>query len=69
VDIARQYFAPIPFNVIEELIQQGTVYHCCGGFMIDDPLLMPYLREREGDEDSIIGLALRVLADMIKEVS
>ncbi|KAJ3417206.1 hypothetical protein HDV05_006412 [Chytridiales sp. JEL 0842] len=65
VDIARQHFSPISPETIDKLIEQGTVYHCCGGFMIDDPLLFPYLGKREGDEDSIIGLSLRLVSELI----
>ncbi|KAJ3218869.1 hypothetical protein HDU67_003824 [Dinochytrium kinnereticum] len=69
VDEARQQFKLIPDEVIDKLIAQGTVYQCCGGFMIDDPLLRPYLDKREGDEDSIIGLSKRLLASLLKAAS
>lgn len=68
VDVARQNFLRIPVAVIDSIIAQGKVYDCCGGFMIDDPLLKPYLGAREGDEDSIIGLSLRVLRSLISQV-
>ncbi|KAI8854446.1 inosine triphosphate pyrophosphatase-like protein [Chytridium lagenaria] len=67
VDVAKQHFTFIPEEVIDKLIVQGSVYHCCGAFMIDDPLLMPYLALREGDEDSIIGLSKKLLAQLIHE--
>lgn len=64
-DIARQHFRPIPDDVVDKLIAKGDIMYCCGGFMIDDPLLFPYLGEREGDEDSIIGMPLALLRDLI----
>ncbi|TPX66578.1 hypothetical protein SpCBS45565_g04399 [Spizellomyces sp. 'palustris'] len=67
VDVAQQCFAPIPTPVINELISKGDVMHCCGGFMIDDPLLEPYLLKRQGDEDSIIGMPMRLLMRLLKE--
>lgn len=42
--------------------------HCCGGFMIDDELIAPYLRQRIGDEDSIIGLPMKLLMSLIEQV-
>ncbi|KAJ3296904.1 hypothetical protein HK104_001055 [Borealophlyctis nickersoniae] len=67
VDIARQHFSPIPEHIIDELIAKGDVMHCCGGFMIDDPLLEPYLKYREGDEDSIIGMPIQLLKKLLAE--
>ncbi|KAI9350589.1 inosine triphosphate pyrophosphatase-like protein [Zopfochytrium polystomum] len=68
VDIATQYFNEIPDSTIDKLIAQGSVFHCCGGFMIDDPLLTEHLGKREGDADSIIGLPMRVLKELIAQV-
>ncbi|KAJ3097199.1 hypothetical protein HDU97_005084 [Phlyctochytrium planicorne] len=68
IDVAKQYFKPIPESVIDALIKQGDVYYCCGAFMIDDPLLIPYLDKREGDEDSIIGLSKRLLVELLSKL-
>jgi septum formation protein len=65
----RQWFKPIPKDVVDELIEKGDVMWCCGGFVVDDPLIMPYLDKREGDEDSIIGLPMRLTRQLIAEVS
>ncbi|KAJ3326950.1 hypothetical protein HDU76_012487, partial [Blyttiomyces sp. JEL0837] len=43
IDVAKQHFHPIPDSVIDTLIEKGDVFYCCGGFMIDEPLLGPYL--------------------------
>lgn len=44
--------------MVTALLAKGDVFHCCGGFLIDDPLLEPYLDRREGDADSIMGLPM-----------
>ncbi|KAI8825217.1 inosine triphosphate pyrophosphatase-like protein, partial [Fimicolochytrium jonesii] len=67
VDVARQYFASVPNEVVDELIRKGDVMHSCGGFVVDDPLLHPYLLAREGDEDSIIGMPMKLLMQLLKE--
>ena len=36
VDIAKQYFNPVPENVVDELIHKGDIMYCAGGFMVDD---------------------------------
>ena len=68
VDIARQYFKPIPDEIVDALLRKGDIMHCAGGFMIDDPLLEPYLDRREGDEDSIMGMPMKLLAKLIAQV-
>ena len=68
VDVAQQYFKPIPEEVIEALIAKGDVMYCCGGFMIDDVLIEPYLAERVGDEDSILGLPMKLLRELMDNV-
>lgn len=40
MDIAKQYFKPIPEEVMNQLIEKGDVMHCAGGFMIDDRTFM-----------------------------
>ncbi|EDQ92996.1 uncharacterized protein MONBRDRAFT_13421, partial [Monosiga brevicollis MX1] len=68
VDIARQWFKPIPTEIVDQLLAKGDVYHCCGGFLIDDPLIEPYLDKREGDEDSIIGLPMRLVNSLLEQL-
>ena len=41
-------------DVIASLIEKGDVMWCCGGFMIDDPLVAPFLGDRTGV--STVGL-------------
>jgi septum formation protein len=55
VDVAKQYFQDIPECVIEALIQEGDVMYCAGGFVIDSNIIKPYLADRIGTEESIIG--------------
>eukprot|EP00158_Paraphelidium_tribonemae_P001344 Partr_v1_DN24280_c0_g1_i1_m36988 putative MAF-like protein len=66
VDVAKQYFKAIPDEVVDQLLKQGDIMYCAGGFMIDHPLIHPYLLKREGDEDSIIGMPMRLLKDLLK---
>ena len=66
--VRRQWFKPIPSDVVDKLIAKGDVMWCCGGFLVDDPLILPYLDKREGDEDSIIGLPMALTRRLIAEV-
>lgn len=69
VDIASQQFKPIPDDIIDMVIDGGAgdVMSTCGGFMIDHPLLQPYLGERVGTEDSILGLPMHVLRQLLDQ--
>jgi septum formation protein len=33
VDVARQFFSPIPEDVIKTLVDKGDIFSCAGGFM------------------------------------
>ena len=55
-------------QIVDQLLAKGDVYHCCGGFLIDDPLIEPYLDKREGDEDSIIGLPMRLVNSLLEQL-
>ena len=69
IDIASQVFLPIPEDIISQVIAKGDVLECAGGFMIDEPLLQPYLGERRGTAESIMGLPVHVLSDLFEQVS
>eukprot|EP00911_Craspedida_sp_UC1_P000048 UC1_evm1s39 len=67
VDVAKQWFREIPSEVTEAVLAKGDIFYCAGGFMIDEPLLEPYLGKREGSEDSIIGMPLALLRRLLLE--
>ncbi|TPX35110.1 hypothetical protein SmJEL517_g02452 [Synchytrium microbalum] len=68
VDVARQWFHPIPPNVVDQLIKKGDVMYCAGGFMIEDDLMQPYLAKRDGTEDSIMGMPVLLLEELVTKV-
>ena len=64
---AAQQFLPVPPAVLDDVIARGDILQCCGGFMVDDPALLPYLAARTGTEDEIIGLPKQLLARLLTE--
>jgi septum formation protein len=68
VDITKAYFKNIPSIVIDELINEGKVMNAAGGFIIEHPLLKPYIQQIEGDIDSITGLPLKLTEKLIEEI-
>lgn len=76
VDVAKQFFLDIPESSIEDIISEGTIMHCCGGFMVDHrkhykfmlDLFLPYLGKRIGTEDSIVGMPVDLLRKLLSDV-
>jgi septum formation protein len=68
VDVCKQHFNRIPDDIVEQVLDKGIIFHCSGGFMIDEPLLQPYLGERAGTEDSILGLDMELLKRLMDQV-
>jgi len=69
VSTTNIYFDPIPLAVQEQLLAQGEVYHCAGGLMVESPLVKPYIRKMEGEEDSAMGLSLSLLHRLMRELN
>ena len=69
VDIAKQYFTDIPDNVIKALIDKGEVLHCAGGITVESELLKPYLAKRVGTMESIMGLPVHSVRELMNKVS
>lgn len=69
IETRQVFFRPIPESVIEELINDGRIMHTAGGFTLEHPLLKPYIQKFEGDEDSIIGLPIKLTKKLISKVS
>src|SRR5882724_10153363 len=69
LDITKAYFENIPSSVIEKLIQEGKIMNAAGGFIVEHPLLIPYVKHIEGDIKSVTGLPLKLIEDLIKQVT
>ena len=67
VDIAQITIAPIPADIIDSLVKQDYIKHCAGGFSIDDPLFIPYIKDITGEADSIRGLPKSLLNTLLQQ--
>lgn len=68
VDIVDVYLKHIPDSIIEEMIVEGAVLTCAGGFAIDLPSFEPYIDRIEGARDSVIGLPLELTFRLVRKV-
>ncbi|XP_022765694.1 maf-like protein DDB_G0281937 isoform X4 [Durio zibethinus] len=76
-DRVEIYFHEIPDEIIEKLIEEGTVLHVAGGLIIEHPLIKPYVKQvvsliisvnhMVGTTDSVMGLPKALTQKLIKE--
>ena len=57
LDAAAVHFMPLPADVIEALIAEGSVFACAGGLMVEHPRVAPFVTRLEGGMDSVLGLS------------
>jgi len=69
VDVAKQFFKPIPDDVADALIAKGDIMYCAGSFVAEDPLLEPYLGDLEGEFESVQGMPVKMTQDLLKKVA
>ena len=69
MDIVKVYFHPLPENKINELIANGCIFSCAGGFCINDPVFKGLIERVEGEVDSVAGLPKELTKKLIEEVA
>ena len=70
VDMVNVDFSPIPKNVIDHMINEGEIFHCAGGFQIEDEFgeLNPYIKKIDGAIDSVKGLPMILLKELLNKM-
>ncbi|CAB4296316.1 unnamed protein product [Prunus armeniaca] len=66
-DRVEIYFHEIPDEIIEKLIEEGTVLKVAGGLIIEHPLILPFVKEVVGTTDSVMGLPKDLTGRLLKE--
>lgn len=61
VETARVWFSDISKEDAEQILENGVVMSCAGGFAIDDTIMSKYLKRLDGDPECCMGLPLRSL--------
>jgi septum formation protein len=67
VDNATIYFNPIPGDIVDRLISEGTVLGCAGGLMIEHELVQKYIMKVDGSIDSVMGLSMSLFHSLMNE--
>jgi septum formation protein len=65
LDKAKVFFKKIPDTAIEAFIKKDEPLTRAGGFGIKDTALKPYVERIEGTEDSITGMPVHLLKELL----
>ena len=68
VDVAQITYAPMPAEVVDELVADEMTMWCAGGLMVEHPASSAYLQTIEGGVDSVMGLSSRLVASLLAEL-
>ncbi|KAK6939468.1 Nucleoside triphosphate pyrophosphatase Maf-like protein [Dillenia turbinata] len=66
-DKVEIYFREIPDEIVDKVIEEGTVLHVAGGLISEHPLVLPCVKEVVGATDSLMGLPKALTERLIKE--
>lgn len=69
VDLTEIHFNPIPTDIINELIEEGEVFFCAGGLMIEHPKVAPFIRSVNGTIDSVMGLSKELMCNLLSKLT
>ncbi len=65
VSVGKVTFRSIPEDIIDAIIQDGTVFLFAGGFDIESPFFIPYIEKIEGDPEGICGLPWKLTKQLL----
>lgn len=63
----RFYFNEIPNEVIEALIEEGSVFYSAGGLLVEHPLVSPLVEAMVGTIDSVMGMSKELTQSLITQ--
>jgi septum formation protein len=67
VDRSTVRFDPIPQDVVDFLIDEGTCLHCAGGLMVEHPKMVALAAETQGSADALMGLSKATVGALLLE--
>ena len=56
MDEAHIHFTPIPVDTVDALVEEGEVFWCAGGLMVEHEMVQPHVTKIEGTMDGVMGL-------------
>eukprot|EP00457_Paulinella_chromatophora_P006777 gb/GEZN01006796.1/.p1 GENE.gb/GEZN01006796.1/~~gb/GEZN01006796.1/.p1 ORF type:complete len:291 (+),score=50.89 gb/GEZN01006796.1/:49-921(+) len=65
----QQLYKPMPDWILDRLIQEKTVLDCAGGYIVDAPVVWPYIGPRVGSQSCLMGFPLEVCLELLQEAN
>ncbi|WIA15030.1 hypothetical protein OEZ85_001731 [Tetradesmus obliquus] len=65
VEVCTIHMNDMPDDVIDQLIAEGDVLWCAGGLMVEHPLVVPYITQIEGSQESVMGLGKEAVMSVL----
>ncbi|KFM24175.1 Maf-like protein [Auxenochlorella protothecoides] len=69
VDVTTIEFSAIPEASIEALIEEGEVFWCAGGLMVEHALVAPHIVRMEGGMDAVMGLSKATTLRLLQQAA
>ncbi|XP_058220821.1 uncharacterized protein LOC131331033 isoform X2 [Rhododendron vialii] len=66
-DKVEIYFHDIPDQVVDDLIEEGSVLYVAGALIIEHPLILPCVKELVGTTESVMGLPKALTERLLME--
>ncbi|XAR73268.1 hypothetical protein NMG60_11007181 [Bertholletia excelsa] len=66
-DRAEVYLYDIPYEVIDNVVEEGIMLNVSGGLMLEHPLTLPFVDTVAGTADSVMGLPKDLTEKLIQE--
>ena len=67
-EVTRVTFKAYDEQIVRAYIQSGAPLDKAGAYGLQDPLLRSLIAAVEGDEDNVIGLPVRAIGEVLKEI-
>eukprot|EP00808_Paulinella_micropora_P013888 g10584.t1 len=70
-DYARcqQLYKRMPSSVLDQLIAVGVLINCAGGYIVDEPLVWPYMGPRLGSQTCLTGFPMDVVYSLLEKAT
>lgn len=62
-------FSQVPESVVIQLCEEGMVFNCAGGLMVEHPLVHPYVVRINGTLDSVMGLSKSLVNRLLQQLA
>lgn len=65
--LMQTHFSQIPEEVVQQMVEEGTVMKCAGALMSENALLQPFITRFDGTQDAIMGLPKDTVLRLVEE--